>query len=250
MAIFVSDRFDSYNFREWTKTFDSSASTSTQASTDDWTLHEVDDQFNADPIFNRGGFGRLTRGGGFQVSVQRQTSADLTQYGRTYVSLTIAGSTPSGYRSSSRSGSAYGDISVYLVDSTTGLTSGSNTNILPSGMTSNYQLIAQCVGSADSNSNGIAWFMGQVTLKIEDNQVTIYNNLTNFSEAYQAGSHSSSVVADGTTVNTTGWSGALHLYLVYRCGDSDNYTSNKVFAQVVRSPLFLSNRPFGGNGGF
>jgi len=257
MAIFVSDKFDSYNFREWTKTFDSSASTSTQATTDDWTIYELsssggggNQQFNVDPIFNRGGYGRTTRGGGYEVSVSRQTSADLTQYGRTYVSFTVSGSTPSGYRSSTRSGNAYGNVHLYLIDSTTGLTSGTDTNTLPSAASSNNQLIAEATGQAYQDVNGIGWFCGQVTLKIEDNQVTIYNNLVGFNQGYGGGSNSHTIVSDGTVVNTSTWSGELYLYLVYRAGDTNNYNSNKVHPTLVRSPLFLSNRPFGGSGGF
>lgn len=246
MAIKFTDRYQSYNYSEHSLTFDSSATVAGSVIEDvtGWsTLISGSLNSALSRLTNRGGFKYQIYGAGYSTcALKAYTDTSLNQ-GNNWITFSFDSSAVSGFRTTSRSNTSSGSWYLYIIDDISGLSASTSV-----GLPTNYHLLGSGTGTAARNNNGVFALGAQISINIETSQLTIYSTGTNKSETYQAGSDSSSLVADGTTVSTSGWSGDLYLYMFGTQGDGSNYPSNQCQPQGFISPIILSNKPIGGQG--
>jgi len=252
MAIKFTDRYQSYNYSEHSLTFDTSetVSGSNINSVTGWSIL-------TDGLGSHGGPTRETYRGGVNFHIAGEafgtgalkiyTDSSINQ-GNNWITFSFASSAVSGWRSSSRSNTASGTWYLYIMDDISTLTSGQTVD-LPT----NYQLLASGTGTASQYKNGVYAVCGQISINIETSQLTIYSSGTNSSAEYDdsgasGASASSSLIADGSTVSTSGWSGDLYLYMFGTQQDGSNYPTNQTQPEGFISPIILSNKPIGGQG--
>lgn len=250
MAIKFTDRYQSYNYSEHSLTFDSSATVAGSVIEDvtGWSSLISGSVGSNSRLTNRGGFAFHISGAGYSTcALKAYTDTSLNQ-GNNWITFSFDSSAVSGWRSSSRSSSASGSWYLYIIDDISGLSASTSV-----GLPTNYYLLGSGTGTAARWKNGVFALGAEISINIETSQLTIYRTGSNSNENYDdsgttGASSSSSLVADGTTVSTSGWSGDLYLYMFGTQSDGANYPSNQTQPIGFISPIILSNKPIGGQG--